>query len=94
MDPRLPSEKQDDVARMMNKALETEGLRKDEVPNVFREEMEGKPKRNIESVGDIKEQEELDRRRAFPNRGGIGGAKEGEDLPKPREGDGGVTPFR
>lgn len=94
MDPRLPSEKQDDTARMMNSALEKEGLRPDQVPNVFREEMDGKPKRDIQSVGDISEREELDRRRAFPNRGGIGGAKEGEDLPKPREGDGGFTPLR
>ena len=85
-------EKQEEVKRIMDNALEKEGLRPDPIPNVFREEFGERPKRNIESRGDIKEQEELDRRRAFNK--GVGGAKEGEDLPKPRESDGGFTPLR
>lgn len=91
MDDRSLRDKQEDVRSIMNNALEKEGLRPDAIPSVFREEMDGKPKRDIQSVGDIKEQEEFDRRRAFNK--GIGGAKEGEDLPKPRDSEG-FTPLR
>lgn len=91
MDEKTLREKQEDIRSIMNNALESEGLKPDAIPSVFREEMDGKPKRTIESVGDIKEQEDFDRKRAFNK--GVGGAKEGEDLPKPRD-EGGFTPLR